>query len=143
LLLRVRAFDWIRNRPEERLQFQPGGVMAQAEWIYLVGSQTHGPVTAEALQALFSAGQISHETLIQKKGAEIWKLCGDVFPSSPSASLPVSQTAWDQPVAAAAIFPPHAAAAVLAARGWPGAKPRPWRYYFARMLGGRSRPTGS
>jgi hypothetical protein len=62
--------------------------MTQGEWFYLAGPETRGPVSAEALQALFSAGQISDETLILKKGAEIWKLFGDVFLQSPSGSPP-------------------------------------------------------
>jgi hypothetical protein len=112
-----------------------GKMMAQAEWLYLVTPQTHGPVTAEALQALFSAGQISHETLIQKKGAEIWKLFGDVFLNSPPGSPPVSEAVWAQTVTAAAIFPPQAAASVMAARGRPSAKPHSWRRNLAGMLG--------
>jgi hypothetical protein len=62
--------------------------MAEAEWLYLKGPETRGPVTTAALQALFSSGQITHETLILKKGAEIWKLFGDVFLESPSGSPP-------------------------------------------------------
>jgi hypothetical protein len=107
--------------------------MAQAEWIYLTGPKINGPVTAEALQALFSAGRISDETLIQKTGAEIWKLFGDVFLNSPSGSPWLSQAAWTQSITAAEIFPPHAAASVMAARGWAGAKPHSW-WRFARML---------
>jgi hypothetical protein len=68
--------------------FSQREIMAETEWLYLAGPQTRGPVTAEALQALFSAGQITHETLILKKGAEIWKLYGDVFLESPSGSAP-------------------------------------------------------
>jgi hypothetical protein len=60
--------------------------VSQAEWFYLIGPDTQGPVTAEALGALYSSGRISHETLILKDGSDIWKLYEDVFLESPLSS---------------------------------------------------------
>ena len=107
--------------------------MAQAEWHYLIGPQLHGPATPEALRALFSAGEISHETLIRRRGAVIWKLFGDVFLGLPPGAAPAPEATL--PVTAAAIFPPHVAASVMAAYGWSGAGSHPWRRYLAKMFG--------